>query len=103
MIVTIYDPANGRVSGVLEVSDPEVALINIPDGMLAIEGNFHPDRFYIDANHEPVAMPERPGNGRCSTMPRRRGTTPGRRLIQRRLWPRGARLPACRNPVSWSN
>ena len=61
MIVTIYDPASGRIASVLEVSDPEAALQNIPDGMLAIEGNFHPDDFYIDADDEPVAIPDRPG------------------------------------------
>lgn len=63
--LAIYNPETGRIRSVMEFSEAGVedALLNIPDGMLAVEvgGDVTPATHYINADGEPVAYPPRPG------------------------------------------
>lgn len=65
MRLAIYDPANGRIQSIMEFSPSgiEDALLNIPDGLLAVEvgSEISPASHYIDANDEPQEYPPRPG------------------------------------------
>lgn len=63
--LAIYNPGTGRIRSVMEFSEAGVedALLNIPDGMLAVEveHGVDPATHYIDANDEPQPYPPRPG------------------------------------------
>ena len=65
MRLAIYNPATGLIRSVMEFSDGSIedALLNIPEGLLAVEvgAEIDPATHYIDANDEPQPYPQRPG------------------------------------------
>lgn len=65
MRLAIYNPATGLIRSAMEFSEGgiEDALLNIPEGLLAVEvgAGVDPATHYIDANDEPQPYPQRPG------------------------------------------
>lgn len=65
MRLAIYNPATGLIRSVMEFSDGSIedALLNIPEGLLAVEvgAEVDPATHYIDAEDEPQEYPPRPG------------------------------------------
>ena len=65
MRLAIYTPATGEIRSVMQFTDASAddALLNIPEGALAVEvgGDVTPATHYINADGEPVAYPPRPG------------------------------------------
>ena len=63
--LAIFNPETGCIRSVMEFSGTGVedALLNIPDGLLAVEVGpaVEPATHYIDANDEPQPYPPRPG------------------------------------------
>ena len=65
MRLAIYNPATGLVRSVMAFGEGgiEDALLNIPEGLLAVEvgPEVQPATHFIDANDEPQPYPPRPG------------------------------------------
>ena len=65
MRLAIYTPATGEIRSIMEFSPTSIedALLNIPEGLLAVEigEGVTPATHYIDANDEPQPYPPRPG------------------------------------------
>lgn len=66
MRLAIYDPETGSIQSVMQFSDARVedALLNIPEGMLALEvaEDVTPATHYIGADDQPTEYPERPAD-----------------------------------------
>lgn len=65
MRLAIYTPATGEIRSVMQFTDASAddALLNIPEGALAVEvgENVTPATHYINADGDPIAYPSRPG------------------------------------------
>lgn len=65
MRLAIYNPATGLIRSVMAFGEGgiEDALLNIPEGLLAVEvgPEVQPATHFIDANDEPQPYPPRPG------------------------------------------
>lgn len=66
MRLAIFDPATGRIQSVMQFSEASVAdaLLNIPDGYLAVEvaEDVTPATHYVGAEDQPMAFPPRPSD-----------------------------------------